>query len=182
MSNLRLEYLNNIIPKLKREFNYKNIHQIPKLKKIVISTCLGLDAQNKLILEQAIEDIRTISGQHPILTKAKKSISSFKLRKGVPLGLLITLRKEKMYFFLEKIIKLVLPRIRDFRGLNKDNFDLCGNYNFGIDDQLVFPEINYDNVSLKRGFNINIVIDAKNNEESFFLLKELGFPFNKIIK
>ena len=182
MSNLKLEYLNNVIPKLKKEFNYKNLHQIPKLKKIVISTCLGLDAQNKSILEQTIENIRIISGQHPILTKAKKSVSSFKLRKGVPLGLLTTLRKEKMYFFLEKIIKLVLPRIRDFRGLSKNNFDLNGNYNFGIDDQLVFPEISYDSVTSKRGFNINIIIDSRGIEESFFLLKELGFPFNKIIK
>ena len=180
MSNLKLEYLNNVIPKLKTQFNYKNVHELPKLKKIVISTCLGLNAQNKIILKDSIEEIRTITGQHPLLTKAKKSISSFKLRKGVPIGLLTTLRREKMYFFLEKIIKLVFPRIRDFRGLSTNNFDSYGNYNFGIDDQLVFPEINYDTVNAKRGFNISLVIKAKNIEESFFLLKELGFPFNKI--
>ena len=179
MSNLKLEYLNIIKPKLELKFRYKNIHQIPEIKKIVISSCLGLNAQNKNYLKDAIEEIRIITGQHPIVTKAKKSISNFKLKKGALLGLMTTLRRDKMYYFLEKIIKLVLPRLRDFRGLNIDQFDKQGNYNFGLDDQLVFPEINSDKITLKRGFNITIVTTSKTIEESFFLLYELGFPFKK---
>jgi large subunit ribosomal protein L5 len=180
MNNLKVEYNNSIKLKLKSKFNYKNIHQIPKLQKIVVSSSLGLNAQNKNYLKDSIEEIRSITGQQPILTKAKKSISNFKLKKGVPLGLLVTLRRDKMYFFLEKIIKLVLPRIRDFRGLSIDQFDQNGNYNFGINDQLVFPELEYDKISSKRGFNITIVTSAKNSDEAFFLLKEFGFPFTKI--
>jgi len=180
MNNFKLEYLNSIKSKLKIKFKYINIHKIPKLEKIVISSCLGLNAQNKKYLEEAIEEMRTITGQHPILTKAKKSISNFKLKKDVPLGLVTTLRRDKMYYFLEKIIKLVLPRLRDFRGLDINQFDKNGNYSFGLNDQLVFPELNYDKITSKRGLNITIVTTAKSAEESFFLLNEFGFPFKKI--
>lgn len=179
MNNFKVEYLNIIRPKFELKFNYANVHQIPKIEKIVISSCLGLNAQNKNYLKDAIEEMRIITGQHPILTKAKRSISNFKLKKGVPLGLMTTLRRDKMYYFLEKIIKLVLPRLRDFRGLNRDQFDKQGNYNFGLSDQLVFPELNSDKITLKRGFNITIVIKSKSLQESFFLLDELGFPFKK---
>jgi len=130
-------------------------------------------------LQKAIEEIRLITGQQPILTNSKKSIAGFKLREGMPLGLTVTLRREKMYAFLEKFIKLVLPRIRDFRGLTTTNFDKHGNYNLGIAEQLVFPEIDYDNVDQRRGFNITIVTTAQNSKESLFLLKELGVPFKK---
>ena len=179
MSNLKKEYIGTVIPKLKKEFQYSNVHQIPKIVKIQVSCGLGLNAQNRTILQKATEEIRLITGQHPILTLAKNSIAGFKIREGMPLGLTVTLRREKMYAFLEKFIKLVLPRIRDFRGLNPNNFDKHGNYNLGIAEQLVFPEIDYDSVDQRRGFNITIVTTAKNPAEGFFLLKELGVPFSK---
>jgi large subunit ribosomal protein L5 len=177
MSNLKKEYLENVIPKLLKEFKYENLHEIPKIEKIILSSGLGLSAQNRTYLQKAIEEFRLISGQQPLLTKAKNSVAGFKIREGMPLGLVVTLRREKMYAFLEKFIKLVLPRIRDFRGLSAKNFDKNGNYSLGISDQLVFPEIDYDTVDQRRGFNISIVTTAKNSTESFFLLKELGVPF-----
>lgn len=177
MNTLKNKYWTTIIPNLQKEFGYKNIHEIPKLKKIQISAGLGLNAQNKVFLQNAIEEFRLISGQQPILTKAKKSVAGFKIREGMPLGLLVTLRREKMYCFLEKLTKLVFPRIRDFRGLKPTNFDKFGNYNVGIADQLVFPEINYDLVEQRRGFNITLVTTAKTKNEAFFLLNELGMPF-----
>jgi large subunit ribosomal protein L5 len=179
MSNLKNDYLNSVIPKLKEEFKYNNIHQIPKIEKINVSAGLGLNAQNRVFLQKATEEIRLITGQQPVLTLAKKSIAGFKVREGMPLGLTVTLRRGKMYAFLEKFIKLVLPRIRDFRGLNPNNFDKHGNYNLGISEQLVFPEIDYDSVDQRRGFNITIVTTAKTSAEGFFLLKELGVPFTK---
>ena len=179
MTNLKTQYLENVVPKLVQEFNYANVHQIPKLEKIQVSAGLGLNAQNRVYLQKATEEIRLITGQHPILTSAKKSIAGFKIREEMPLGLTVTLRREKMYAFLEKMICLVFPRIRDFRGLNSTNFDKYGNYNFGISEQLVFPEIDYDSVEQRRGFNITIVTTATNPSEGFFLLKELGFPFAK---
>jgi large subunit ribosomal protein L5 len=179
MSNLKNDYLTSVVPKLMEEFKYTNIHQIPKIEKINVSAGLGLNAQNRVFLQKATEEIRQITGQHPVLTMSKNSIAGFKIREGMPLGLTVTLRKEKMYAFLEKFIKLVLPRIRDFRGLNPKNFDKHGNYNLGISEQLVFPEIDYDSVEQRRGFNITIVTTAKNSTESFFLLKELGVPFTK---
>ena len=182
MSNLKKDYLNSVVPKLVQEFNYKNKHQIPKIEKIQVSAGLGLNAQNRVFLQKATEEIRLITGQHPILTLAKTSIAGFKVREGMPLGLTVTLRREKMYAFLEKFIKLVLPRIRDFRGLNPNNFDKHGNYNLGISEQLVFPEIEYDSVDQRRGFNITIVTTAQNSREGFFLLKELGLPFAKTEK
>jgi large subunit ribosomal protein L5 len=177
MNNLKIEYKNIVIPKLVNEFKYKNSHEIPKMEKIVISRALGLNAQNTNFLQKAIDEIRVISGQQPILTKAKKSIAGFKVREGMTLGLVVTLRREKMYSFLEKLTKLVLPRIRDFRGLSPHHFDKYGNYNIGISEQLVFPEIDYDTVEQKRGFNITIVSTAKNRKEAFLLLQELGLPF-----
>jgi len=179
ITNYKLEYIEHLKLKLFKEFNYINIHQVPKLEKIIISCCLGINAQNKKYLEEAIEEMRIITGQHPILTKSKKAISNFKLKKDAPLGLVTTLRRDKMYYFLEKIIKLVFPRLKDFRGLNKNQFDKNGNYSFGLEDQLIFPELNYDKMIPKRGFNVTIVTTAKSSEESFFLLNGLGFPFKK---
>ena len=180
MNNLKDHYLKIVVPKLTEEFEYENIHQIPKIEKIHINAGLGLNAQNRVFLQKAIEEIRLITGQQPILKHAKKSIAGFKVRQGMPLGLTVTLRREKMYSFLERFIKLTLPRIRDFRGLNSSTFDRDGNYNIGISEQLVFPEIDFDTVDQRRGFNITIVTTAKNSQESFFLLKELGVPFAKI--
>ena len=179
MGNLKTEYIENVIPKLVNEFQYNNKHQIPKVEKIIISSALGLNAQNRSFLEKAIEEIRLITGQHPVLTKAKNSIAGFKIREGMPLGLVVTLRREKMYSFLEKLIKIVLPRLRDFRGLNPNNFDKHGNYNMGITEQLIFTEIDYDNVDARRGFGITIVTTAKTANEGLILLKELGVPFAK---
>ncbi len=177
MNNLKNDYKTIVIPKLLQQFEYQNVHQLPKLEKIQISAGLGLNAQNKIFLQKAIEEIRIITGQHPVITKSKKSIAGFKIREGVPLGLTVTLTREKMYSFLERFIKLVLPRIRDFRGLNVKNFDRYGNYNLGISEQLVFPDLDFDTVETRRGFNINIVTTAKNSKEGFILLKELGVPF-----
>lgn len=179
MNNLKGEYKEIIIPKLQTKFQYRNVHEIPKLEKIQISAGLGLNAQNRTFLQNAIEEFRLISGQQPVLTKAKKSIAGFKVREGMTLGLMVTLRREKMYAFLEKLTKLVLPRIRDFRGLSQTNFDKYGNYTVGIADQLVFPEIDYDLVEQRRGFNITIVTTAKTKLEAYFLLSELGVPFTK---
>jgi large subunit ribosomal protein L5 len=179
MSNLKTKYTNEIIPKLVKEFNFKNKHEIPKIVKIQVSAGLGLNAQNRVFLQKATEEIRLITGQHPILTISKNSIAGFKIREGMPLGLTVTLRREKMYAFLETFTMLVLPRIRDFRGLNPNNFDKHGNYNLGISEQLVFPQIDYDSVEQRRGFNITIVTTAKNPTEGRFLLKELGVPFAK---
>lgn len=179
MSNLKDHYLNSVVPNLVKEFQYENKHQIPKLEKICVSAGLGLNAQNRVFLQKATEEIRLITGQQPVLTISRNSIAGFKIREGMPLGLTVTLRREKMYAFLEKFTKLVLPRLRDFRGLNPNNFDKHGNYNLGITEQLVFPEIDYDSVDQRRGFNITIVTTAKNPKEGFFLLKELGVPFSK---
>ena len=179
MSNLKNHYVESVVPKLLEEFHYSNKHQIPKIEKINISCGLGLNASNRVFLQKATEEIRVITGQQPLLTISKNSIAGFKIREGMPLGLVVTLRREKMYAFLEKFIKLTLPRIRDFRGLSPTNFDKHGNYNIGITEQLVFPEIDYDSVDQRRGLNITIVTTAKNSKEAFFLLQELGVPFTK---
>lgn len=182
MSNLKKHYVDIVVPKLVEEFHYSNPHQIPKIEKINVSCGLGLNASNRVFLQKATEEIRLITGQQPLLTLSKNSIAGFKIREGMPLGLVVTLRREKMYAFLEKFIKLTLPRIRDFRGVSPNNFDKAGNYNIGISEQLVFPEIDYDSVDQRRGMNITVVTTAKNAKESFFLLKELGIPFTKAEK
>ena len=172
-------YLEKIAPSLTEKFNYKNPHQLPKLVKIKINRGLGLAAQNKTILQKSVEELRLITGQQPIVTRAKKSIAGFKIREEMELGVNVTLRNEKMYSFLERLINLVLPRVRDFRGLNDDAFDKFGNYNFGIIEQLVFPEISYNIIDQSRGYNITIVTTAKTPSEGQALLKEYGFPFKK---
>jgi large subunit ribosomal protein L5 len=177
MNNLKIYYKNYIIPKLINKFNYKNIHQIPKLIKITLNMGLGLNAQNKIFLKKAIDELKIISCQYPTLSYSKKSISNFKIRKKMILGIYVTLRNMKMYSFLEKLIKLALPRIRNFQGLNLDSFDKLGNYNLGLEDQLVFPDIDYSSVDIKRGLNINISTSSNNLEENIFLLKEFGLPF-----
>ena len=179
MNSLKILYEEKIRKKLQNQYSYSNPHQIPKLVKIQVSSGLGLNAQNKNYLHQAVNELKQISGQHPVITKAKQSVAGFKIREGMPLGIFVTLRREKMFSFLEKVIKLVLPRIRDFRGLSPYQFDKFGNYHFGISDQLVFPEIDYDSVDKKRGFTISIVTTATNNSEAYTLLSELGFPFSR---
>jgi large subunit ribosomal protein L5 len=173
-------YQTRIKSNLTEKFKYKNEHQIPKLVKIQINRGLGLAAQNKTVLQKTVEEIRLITGQQPIITKAKNSIAGFKTREGMDLGVTVTLRNDFMYAFLEKLINLVLPRIRDFRGLSPDSFDEHGNYNLGIREQLVFPEIDYNMIDQLRGYNISIVTTAKTPEEGRLLLQEFGFPFRKL--
>jgi large subunit ribosomal protein L5 len=169
-------YKETIIKNLNQKFNYKNIHQVPKIIKIQVNRGLGIDAQNNSILKKSVDEFRVITGQQPVITKAKKSIAGFKVREDMTLGVTVTLRGEKMFSFLEKLIHLVLPRIRDFRGLTSKGFDRDGNFNFGLREQLVFPEISYDTVDQTRGFNITIVTTANTKEEGIALLKEFGFP------
>ena len=177
--NLKKLYRDSLIPQLKNHFNYKNVHQVPKLVKIQINRGLGLDGQNTKLLQRSIEEIRLITGQHPIITRSKRSIAGFKVRENMNLGVTVTLRNAKMYAFLEKLIHLVLPRIRDFRGLSLKNFDQKGNYNFGLQEQLVFPEISYENVDQVRGLNISLVTTAETKTEGIALLKGFGFPLNE---
>ncbi len=173
---LKKIYKEKILQNLQEKFQYKNIHQVPKLVKIQVNRGLGIDAQNNSILKKSIDEFRTITGQQPIVTKAKKSIAGFKVREEMNLGVTVTLRGEKMYSFLEKLIHLVLPRIRDFRGLTAKGFDRDGNFNFGLREQLVFPEISYDTVDQTRGLNITIVTTAETKDEGRALLQEFGFP------
>lgn len=180
--NLKKIYKEVVIPTLKDHFNYTNIHQVPKLLKIQINRGLGTEGQNTKLLQKSIEEVRLITGQHPIITKAKNSIAGFKVRENMNLGITVTLRNSKMYTFLEKLIHLVLPRIKDFRGLSLNNFDQKGNYHFGLQEQLVFPEISYDNVDQIRGLNISIVTTAKTKDEGIALLKGFGFPLTEGIK
>lgn len=174
--SLKFLYKNIIFKSLLKQFNYKNNHQVPKLVKIQLNRGLGGDGQNNKILQKSIEEIRLITGQQPIVTKAKKSIAGFKVREEMILGITVTLRSKKMYSFLEKLIHLVLPRIRDFRGLSLKGFDRNGNYNFGLKEQLVFPEISYESVDQVKGLNISIITTAKTKKEGIALLKEFGFP------
>jgi large subunit ribosomal protein L5 len=176
---LKEKYKREIIPTLLKEFEYKNIHEVPKISKIQINRCLGAAASNNSTLQKTIEEFRTITGQQPIVTIAKKSIAGFKLREKQPLGVTVTLRNMFMFSFLERLINLVLPRIRDFNGLSVNGFDQYGNYNFGLDNQLVFPEISYESVDQQRGFNITIVTTAKTKMEGLSLLENYGIPFKK---
>jgi large subunit ribosomal protein L5 len=167
-----------VIPYLNENFEYKNIQEIPKIKKIQINRGLGIAAQNTKILKKSIEEFRAITGQNPIVTKAKQSIAGFKVREKMELGVTITLRGEKMYSFLGRLINLALPRIRDFQGLDPKKFDKNGNYTFGVNDQLIFPEIDYESVDQSLGFNISINTSAKNAKEGLSLLKKMGLPFH----
>jgi large subunit ribosomal protein L5 len=176
---LKILYKKTVIPELRKKFNYKNIHQVPKLEKIQINRCLGAAAQNQNLLNTSVEEFRLITGQQPIITKARKSIAGFKLREEMPLGLTVTLRDKQMYYFLERLINLTLPRIRDFQGLDAFSFDQNGNYNMGLKDQLIFPELEYDSVNQLLGLNISFVTTAKTREESLALLKELTVPIKK---
>lgn len=180
MTNILKEnYKNKITKNLKDKYNYQNPHQVPKLVKIQLNRGLGLAAQNKNILQKTVDEFRIITGQQPIITTAKKSIAGFKTREGMSLGVTVTLRNEMMYAFLERFINLVLPRIRDFRGLNIEGFDKKGNYNIGLREQLVFPEIDYNQIDQSRGFTISFVTTAKTADESLALLKEFGLPFKE---
>nr|YP_010196616.1 ribosomal protein L5 [Gracilaria cervicornis]UAD84013.1 ribosomal protein L5 [Gracilaria cervicornis] len=176
-NTLKKLYKNKICNDLQSRFNYKNIHEIPKIVKITINRGLGEAANNNKVLEKSINEITIIAGQKPKITKSKKAIAGFKIREKVAIGLMVTLRRDKMYDFLNKLINLALPRIRDFRGISSKHFDGRGNYNLGLKEQIIFPEIQYDDIDKIRGLDITIVTTAKNDAESFALLKEFGMPF-----
>nr|ARW63779.1 ribosomal protein L5 [Chondria sp. (in: red algae)] len=175
--SLKQIYEEKIFPELIKEFQYTNMHQVPKLVKITINRGIGEAAQNAKSIDKSIEEFTYITGQKPIVTKTKKSIAGFKIREKIPIGLKVTLRREKMYNFLNKLINLSLPRIRDFRGISQQQFDGRGNYNLGLREQIIFPEIDYEKVDKIRGMNINIITTAKNDKESLALLKKFGMPF-----
>jgi large subunit ribosomal protein L5 len=176
---LQVKYKNEIMPVLKKELGIENIMELPKLEKIVINQTFADAVQNAKLLNTAAEELAAITGQKPVITKAKKSISNFKLREGMPIGVSVTLRKEKMWSFFDRLINVSLPRVRDFRGVNARGFDGRGNYNMGLKEQTVFPEIVYDKVDKTRGMNITICTSAKNDAEGKALLDAFGFPFRK---
>ena len=181
-ANLEKFYNENMVKLLFKELNFKNVMEVPKLQKIVLNMGLGDAKDNKNSLKQAIEELSAITGQKPIITKSKKAISNFKIRQNDPVGISITLRKRNMYEFLERFIAIVSPRIRDFRGFSQKGFDGRGNYNFGINEQVVFPEINYDKVNAIRGMNFTFVTSAKDDKSAYKLLKSFGFPFRESSK
>ena len=176
---LKAKYLEDIVPKLTEQFNFSNVHEVPKVVKITINRGLGEASQNAKALESSINELTVITGQKPVVTRAKKAIASFKIRQGMPVGVMVTLRGDKMYAFLERLIALALPRIRDFRGISPKSFDGRGNYSLGVREQLMFPEIDYDSIDQIRGMDISIVTSATNDEEGRALLKEMGMPFRE---
>lgn len=179
MARLKEKYKKEVVPALSKEFGIKNPMAIPKLEKIVINMGLGEAISNPKVLDIAIEELKAITGQKPVITKAKKSIASFKLRQGMSIGAMVTLRGDRMYEFLDRLISIALPRVRDFKGLSPKSFDGRGNYTLGIREQIIFPEVDFNKVDKIRGMNISIVTTAKNDELGFALLKALGMPFRK---
>lgn len=179
MNRVQKEYIDKVRPALMKKFSYKSIMETPKIEKIIVNMGVGDAIHNSKLLDAAVDDLTQITGQKPIITKAKKSISAFKLRAGAAIGCKVTLRGERMYDFFDKLISVALPRVRDFRGLSKNSFDGRGNYTIGIREQLIFPEINYDKVVKIRGMDIVIVTTAKTDEEGRELLHLLGMPFRK---
>ena len=177
MNRLKEKYLKEIQPELVKKFNYKSVMEAPKLEKIVVNIGCGDASHNSKLLDAAMADLEAITGQKPIITKAKKSVANFKLREDTPIGCKVTLRGDRMYAFLDKLVSIALPRVRDFRGVSANAFDGRGNYTLGIKEQLIFPEIDYDKVHKIRGMDISIVTTAKTDDEAFALLKLLGMPF-----
>ncbi len=177
MARLQDLYTGEIVPRLKEKFGYRNAMQVPKLSKVVVNMGLGDAIENVKVIETAAAEISIITGQKPVVTKARKSIANFKLREGVPIGVMVTLRRERMYHFLDKLIAIALPRVRDFKGVSPKGFDGRGNYTLGIKEQIMFPEVNYDKIDKIRGMNITIVTTARSDEEGFELLRLMGMPF-----
>ena len=177
MPRLKDKYTSDVVPAMIQKFGYKNVMQVPRLEKVVVNMGLGEAIQNSKIIDAAINDIMTITGQRPVVTKAKKSIAAFKLRAGMSVGAKVTLRGERMYEFMDKIVNIALPRVRDFRGVSPKSFDGRGNYSMGVKEQLIFPEIDYDKIDKVRGMDIIIVTTAKTDEEARELLKLMGMPF-----
>jgi large subunit ribosomal protein L5 len=174
---LKKQYIENIVPKLMKNFKYENIHQVPKIEKIVINRGIGSASQNQKMVDSALKELGMIAGQKGVITRSKKAIAGFKLREKMPVGVTVTLRGERMYGFLDRLIHLALPRVRDFQGINAKSFDKNGNYSLGLEEQLMFPEIEYDKIDQVRGMDISIVTTAQKQEEGLALLKEFGLPF-----
>ncbi len=177
MSRLKELFTKEIKPNLKQQFGYQNLYMVPEIQKIVLNMGLGLDGNDSKIIKSSQEDLALITGQKPIITKFKKSVANFKTRKNTNAGLKVTLRKNKMYEFIDRLVNIALPRIKDFRGLSSEGFDKFGNYTFGIKEHIIFPEVNFDKVDKIRGLDITIVIKSIKKEDSFELLKKLNFPF-----
>ena len=177
MARLQDQYKAEIVPRLKEKFGYRNVMQVPRLSKVVVNMGLGDAIENVKVIETAAAEIGIITGQKPVVTKARKSIANFKLREGVPIGVMVTLRRDRMYHFLDKLIAIALPRVRDFKGVSTRGFDGRGNYTLGIREQIMFPEINYDKIDKIRGMNITIVTTARTDEEGLELLRLMGIPF-----
>jgi large subunit ribosomal protein L5 len=170
-------YEKEVVPKLIETFKYKNVMEVPKFSKVVLNMGLGEAIQNVKILETAAEELKAIAGQHPVITRAKKSIAAFKLREGMPIGCMVTLRQERMFNFLQKLVNVALPRVRDFRGVSAKAFDGRGNYSLGIKEHIIFPEIDYDKIDAIKGLNVSIVTTARTDEEGKELLRLMGMPF-----
>lgn len=179
MNRLQDKYQNEVVPAMMKEFNYKSVMEVPAIEKVVVNIGVGDAIQNSKLLDEAVEELAAITGQQPIITKAKKSIANFKLREGMPIGCKVTLRRQKMYEFLDKLFNISLPRVRDFRGVSDTSFDGRGNYTLGIKEQIIFPEIDFDKVNRSRGMDVVIVTSAKTNEEAKALLTKMGMPFKK---
>lgn len=179
MARLKEKYKKEIVPALMKKFGYKNVMQVPRLEKIVVNLGMGDAIQNVKLLDSAISDLSSISGQKPAIRRAKKAISNFKLKAGMPIGCMVTLRKNRMYEFFDRLVNVAIPRIRDFRGTSPSSFDGRGNYNLGIEEQIIFPEIDYDKVEKIRGMNVTICTTAKTDEEGFELLRAMGMPFRR---
>ncbi len=178
-SRLKTYYQETVLPKLTEEFQYKNLHQVPKVIKITVNRGLGEASQNAKALESSQKELATITGQQPVVTRAKKAIAGFKLREGMPVGLKVTLRADRMYNFLDRLVNLSLPRIRDFRGVSPNSFDGRGNYSLGLKEQLIFPEVENDSIDQIRGMDISIITTANTDEEGRALLKAFGMPFRE---
>jgi len=174
---LKKHYIDTIIPKLQKHFNYSNIQEVPKIEKIVINRAIGAASQNQKIVDSSLKELAIIAGQKGIITRSKKAIAGFKVREDMPVGIVVSLRGTRMFSFLDRLINLALPRVRDFQGINPQSFDKHGNYSLGLEEQLMFPEIEYDKIDQIRGMDISIVTTAKNPAEGLALLKEFGLPF-----
>ncbi|MFN7919559.1 MAG: 50S ribosomal protein L5 [Bryobacteraceae bacterium] len=178
-ARLRDQYKKNVIPVLRKEFNYENLMAVPKLEKIAINIGMGEATQNAKLIDAAVNDLTAITGQKPVVTKARKSVAAFKVREGMPIGVMVTLRGDHMYEFLDRLVNVALPRVRDFRGVSSKSFDGRGNYTLGLKDQLIFPEIDYNKVDKVKGMNICITTSAKTDAEGLALLKHMGMPFRQ---
>ncbi|GFP28531.1 large subunit ribosomal protein L5 [Candidatus Hakubella thermalkaliphila] len=176
---LKEKYLREVVPEMMKEFSYQNVMEVPRVEKVVVNMGVGQAAQNIKLLDGAVRGLSLITGQKPVVRKAQKSIAGFKIRAGMPVGCKATLRGQRMYEFLDRLLSVALPRIRDFRGLSRNSFDGRGSYNLGVNEQLIFPEIDYDSVEAIQGMDITIVTTARTDEEAFSLLSKLGFPFRR---